>query len=137
MKDGRILAHIRVQRGKENKMFTIYQSESADLGKTWSTPRPILPRLGGAPPHLFRHSSGLLLCTYGHRETPYGIRVMFSRDEGTTWDVGYELYEGCSPDLGYPSTVELTDGSLLTVFYAKDTQLGIPVIMQQKWRFEE
>lgn len=136
LRDGRILAHIRAQYANKKGIFTIYQFESADGGKTWSKPKQILEDNEGAPPHLFRHSSGLLLCTYGHRKEPYGIRVMFSRDEGQTWDTGYELFEGFSPDLGYPSTVELNDGSLLTVFYAKTSDAGVPVILQQKWRFE-
>lgn len=133
LKDGRILVHIRICA---SGIFTIYQSVSADNGKSWSPPRPIIEKNEGSPPHLFRHSSGLLLCTYGHRVAPYGVRVMFSRDEGETWDVGYELYEGVSGDLGYPSTVELRDGSLLTVFYAKTSKEDPCVILQQKWRFE-
>ena len=63
---------------------------------------------------------------------------MFSNDEGETWDVGHDIYvNGISADMGYPSTMELDDGSLFTVFYAiPDKALGA-VIMGQKWRFEE
>jgi len=136
LRDGRILAHIRAQYANKKGIFTIYQSESADGGRTWSTPRQILEPNEGAPSHLLRHSSGLLVCTYGRRVAPCGIRVMFSADEGETWDTGYELYEGVSSDLGYPSTVELRDGSLLTVFYAKNSKEDPCVILQQKWRFE-
>lgn len=140
--DGRILVHIRVQMGdfirEEDGVFTVYQAESADNGKTWSKPRPILSRKGGSPAHLFRHSSGMLISTYGYRLAPEGVKVMFSKDNGTTWDTGYDLYvNGQSPDLGYPSTVELSDGSLLTVFYARPAADAPAVIMQQKWRFEE
>ena len=132
---GKILTHIRVQG---DGIFTIYQSESDDGGKTWSTPIPLLERNGGAPAHLIRHSSGVLISVYGYRNAPYGIRAMFSRDEGKTWDTGYDLYiNGVSSDLGYPATVELSDGSLLTVFYAKTHENGPAVIMQQRWTFEE
>ncbi|MBQ8759674.1 MAG: exo-alpha-sialidase, partial [Clostridia bacterium] len=87
--------------------------------------------------HLFRHSSGLLICTYGYRLAPYGVRVMFSHDEGETWDVDHDLYiNNVSPDVGYPSTVELSDGSLVTIFYAIPAQGEKAKIMQQKWRFE-
>lgn len=134
--DGTVIAHIRVQGGSEVRYFTIYQAESYDSGKTWTKPHPILPRLGGAPPHLLKHSSGLLICTYGYRESPYGIKVMFSKDGGKTWDGDYDLYvSGISADLGYPSTIELPDDSLLTVFYAHETKDGPAVIMQQKWSF--
>ena len=70
---------------------------------------------------------------------PFAVRVMFSRDEGETWDVDHDLYiNGISGDMGYPATVELRDGSLLTVFYAKQNSDDEPcVIMGQKWRFEE
>lgn len=139
--DGTILVHIRVQGNGE---FTIFQSKSQDNGKTWSEPERILPCFGGSPPHLLKHSSGMLICTYGYRKAPFGIKAMFSKDQGKTWDTGYYIYENnnvnsVSWDLGYPSTVELADGNLLTVFYAHpDSDENEPaVIMQQKWRFEE
>lgn len=140
--DGRILVHIRVQMGdlikEEDSMFTVYQSESADNGKTWSKPKPILSPKGGSPAHLFRHSSGMLISTYGYRLAPEGVKVMFSEDNGATWDTGYDLYvNGLNPDLGYPSTIELSDGSLLTVFYAHPAPDTPAVIMQQRWRFEK
>lgn len=140
--DGRILVHIRVQMGdfirEEDGVFTVFQSESSDGGRTWSKPRQILPLKGGSPAHLLRHSSGVLLSTYGYRLSPEGVKVMFSHDDGQTWDTGYDLYvNGKTPDLGYPSTIELGDGSLLTVFYACPDEGQPAVIMQQRWRFEE
>ena len=138
--DGTLLTHIRVQHFDENGnvvLFTLFQSESSDNGRTWTTPHQVLPQLGGSPPHLFKHSSGMLICTYGYREAPYGVKAMFSADNGKTWDYGYDIYvNNVSGDLGYPSTVELKDGSLITVFYAHP-RVGEPaVIMQQSWRFE-
>jgi len=142
--DGTLLCHIRVQTTTEKeRIFTIYQSISHDEGRTWSKPEPILPRLGGAPSHMIRHSSGILVAVYGFRGSPFGappfgIKAMFSRDNGRTWDTDHFIYKHeVSLDLGYPSTVELSDGSLLTVFYAKEQQGSSAVIMQQKWRFEE
>jgi len=137
--DGRLICHIRVQRyASQRKMFTVFQSESSDLGKTWTKPHQILDDNGGSPPHLYMHSSGTLICTYGYRIAPFGIKVMFSKDLGKTWDTGYDLYvNGVSEDLGYPSTVELCDGSLLTVFYAHRTGDEPAVILQQKWKIED
>ena len=136
--DGRFLCHIRVQEYKREKVFTIYQSKSTDGGKTWTAPVPLLERCGGAPPHILQHSSGTLISVYGRREMPYGIRAMFSRDGGETWDTENILYENTvSDDLGYPATVELSDHSLLTVFYAHPEEGTPAVIMQQKWAFEE
>ena len=82
-----------------------------------------------------KHSSGVLIATYGHREPPYGIKVTFSHDGGESWSESSYLYDqGATHDLGYPSTVELTDGSLLTVFYAKLDHDGEALILAQKWR---
>lgn len=136
LKDGTILAHIRVQC-MDPLMFTIFQSYSRDGGKTWTKPEQILPVLGGSPPHLFKHSSGMLICTYGYREVPFGIKAMFSSDGGKTWDIDNDIYvNNVNDDLGYPSTIELKDGSLLTVFYAHQGEGQPAVILQQKWRFE-
>lgn len=135
--DGTLLAHIRVEQGRP-RIFTIWQSESRDGGKTWSKPVSLLPLNGGSPPHILKHSSGVLICTYGYRQPPYGIKAMFSRDNGRTWDHGYDVYvNNVSSDLGYPSSVELDDGSILTVFYAHPGENEPAVIMQQKWQFTE
>ena len=136
--DGRLLTHIRVQKYGDVNMFTVYQSESSDKGKTWTKPVQLLPMLGGSPPHILKHSSGALVCTYGYREAPFGVKAMFSFDNGKTWDSGYDIYvNGVSGDLGYPSSVELADGSIITIFYAHPEKGAPAVIMQQKWRFEE
>lgn len=130
--DGRILCHIRVQ---EQGYFTLYQSESADGGYTWSKPRAILDKTGGAPSHLMLHSSGILIAVYGYRNSPYGIRCIMSTDLGNTWSEPQVISDGYpNGDLGYPATVELTDGSLLTVYYAHEDAEGPAMIWQQKWK---
>lgn len=130
--DGKILVHIRVQRGGEHPLFTIYQSESVDCGKTFSVPHPILDEMGGSPAHLMLHSSGRLISAYGYRQEPYGIRVMFSDDGGQSWDTDWVLdADGQSGDLGYPATVECEDGSLLTLYY-KNTD-GVSRIQYRTW----
>lgn len=142
--DGKIIVHIRVQRQfslnkkGEHPVFTIYQSESYDNASTFTKPHPILPSTGGAPPHLIRHSSGILISVYGYRNVPYGIRVMFSYDCGVTWDTDYILNDDApNADLGYPATAELTDGSLLTVYYQYPKNKNHAVIMQNIWRLPE
>jgi len=133
--DGRILCQIRVQRPKPNRVFTLYQSESADGGRTWTKPVQLLEQCGGAPAHLLLLSDGTLISVYGYRMEPYGIRVMISHDLGRTWEKDLVLCDGFpTGDLGYPATIELKDGSLLTVFYAREEKNGPAVIMQQKWK---
>ncbi len=150
--NGDFLCHVRVQRGGEHSVFTIYQSVSKDRGYTWSVPEPLLPVNGGAPAHILLHSSGVLVSTYGYRARPFGVKVMFSKDMGKTWEINDEyIYDAdVSADVGYPESIELSDGSILTVFYGhpgKDPESFDPdvihsglepsVILQQKWRIEE
>ena len=133
--DGRIICHIRGDKhSSEETIFTLYQTESSDGGRSWTTPVQILGDCGGAPSHIMRHSSGALVTTFSYRIRPYGIKAMISRDEGRSWSEAEFLYSNeVSGDLGYPSTVELRDGSLLTVFYVTPIKGGPASIMQQKW----
>jgi len=119
LKDGRLLAMIRVEYTEDSGQgFAVGQSISGDGGLTWSQPVIISK---GSPPHLMRHSSGSLVCTIGWREAPdFGQRALFSGDEGETWHTDWIIRDdGIDWDLGYPSTVELSDGSLLSVYYQK------------------
>lgn len=97
--------------------FSTLLTQSTDGGHTWTTPRS----LGyGSPPHLLRHSSGALILTYGFRRVGYGQRVGVSRDDGQSWERDWILHDDAPDwDLGYPSTVELPDASLFTVYYQK------------------
>jgi sialidase-1 len=96
--------------------FSLFQSDSLDGGKTWSEAR--YTGVYGSPPHVIRHSSGALVCVYGYRKDPYGQRVMISRDEGVTWDSNWIIRDdGPHGDLGYPASVELGDGRIMTVYY--------------------
>lgn len=131
---GKIIVHIRVQGGG---VFTTYQSESTDGGFTFSRPTALLEPTGGAPAHLLRMQGGTLVSVYGYRNPPYGIKVMFSTDDGASWDVGHDLYiNHISPDLGYPASVLLENGDILTVYYAHPTPASPAVIMQTVWRIE-
>jgi hypothetical protein len=112
--DGALVAHIRF-RDRLGERETL-QTESYDGGKTWSIPRSIGVR--GFPSHLLRLEDGRLLMTHGHRRRPLGVQARLSQDNARTWSEAIILSgDGTSTDVGYPSTVELDDGSLLTVWY--------------------
>jgi len=112
--DGRLLAHIR-NHNKTSAGETL-QSESSDGGKTWTEPHSI--GVWGLPSFLLRLRDGRLLMTYGHRRAPLGNQARLSEDHGRTWSGPLIISgDGASGDLGYPSTVELAEGSLLTVWY--------------------
>ena len=131
--DGRLICHTRAEN---DNVFTIYQCFSSDGGRTWTKPERLLGETDGAPPHLFLHSSGTLISTYGRRKYPYGIMAMISTDNGKTWEKDLRIYESKfdEDDLGYPSTIELSDGTLLTVFYAPASEDSHCEIFQQKWQ---
>jgi hypothetical protein len=111
--DGRLIAHIR-NHNKPNDRETL-QSESTDGGKTWSAPRPI--GVWGLPSHLLRLADGRLVMTYGYRRDPRGNHARVSRDHGQTWSEPIVISNDGKGDIGYPSTVEVAPGKLLTLWY--------------------
>lgn len=112
--DGRIVAQIR-NHNKTNYWETL-QSESSDGGKTWSEPHSI--GVWGFPSHLLRLKDDRLLMSYGHRRAPMGNQARVSEDHGRTWSDAIIISgDGVIRELGYPSTVQLDDGSLVTVWY--------------------
>lgn len=112
--DGTIIVQIRNQNPRNDK--ETLQTESTDGGKTWSVPHEI--GVWGFPSHLLRLSDGRLLMTYGYRREPYGEHARLSDDCGKSWSEPMVIATiDFGPDLGYPSTVQLSDGSLVTVWY--------------------
>ena len=121
---GKLICMIRVHRlGEEEYGYYLYQTDSHDLGKTWSTPRRT--PIWGHPPHMVHLSSGNILCVYGYRRIPFGIRACLSHDEGETWDIQNELIlraDGIDKDVGYPTAVQLPDGAIFTVWYMTEAR---------------
>lgn len=137
LEDGKIICHLRAESDDE-AFLTLYQTISLDNGVTWSKPVQINRDDSGAPAHLLMHSSGVLICTFSHRCRPYGIWAIFSEDGGETWSDERILYYGNdTDDLGYPSTIELENGELITAFYTRDNDYVPALIMQQKWMLEK
>jgi hypothetical protein len=128
--DGTLITHIR-NHNKANAGETL-QSESTDGGKTWSTPHPI--GVWGLPSHLLKLHDGRLLMTHGHRRAPFGNQARLSSDHGKTWSEAMIISgDGKGGDLGYPSTVELADHSLLTVWYESMKDHDKAVLRQARW----
>ncbi len=130
--DGTIIAQIR-NHNKADAGGTL-QTESKDGGKTWTEPHAIT---FGLPSHLLRLRDGRLLMTYGHRRPPFGNQARISTDHGQTWSEPMILSgDGKGGDLGYPSTVELADGSFLTVWYESMIEPKLAVLRQAKWKLK-
>jgi Neuraminidase (sialidase) len=129
--DGRLVVQIR-NHNKENSGETL-QTESSDGGQTWSTPHAI--GVWGLPSHLLRLKDNRLLMTYGHRRLPFGNQARLSQDGGRTWSEPLILSgDGTGGDLGYPSTVQLGDGSLLSVWYEALQGYRGAVLRQARWQ---
>ncbi len=130
---GRVIVHIR-NHNPSDRGETL-QTESTDGGVTWSMPHSI--GVWGLPSFLMRLRDGRLLMTYGYRRIPFGNRARISTDEGRTWssEMGVSS-DGASGDLGYPSTVELKDGSLLSVWYERLSDNPHAVLRQARWRIK-
>lgn len=129
--DGRIVCHLR-NHNRANAGETL-QCESSDGGKSWSAPRPI--GVWGLPSHLLRLRDGRLLMSYGHRRKPFGIQARTSADHGRIWSEPIPLSEdGAGPDLGYPSTAQLEDGTRVTVWYELLKNSPRAVLRLARWK---
>lgn len=98
-------------------------ARSFDGGLCWTPPKQT--GIWGQPGSIMKLSNGWLLCTYGYRKKPFGVRCCISRDNGETWDIGNEIVvRDDSPtwDCGYPFSIELTDGRLFSVYYFTDAE---------------
>ena len=120
--------------GNHNKLHDreTLQCHSSDGGKTWSKPRSI--GVWGLPSHLLRLRDDRLLMSYGYRRKPFGNLARLSEDGGETWSKPLVISDdGTNGDLGYPSTVQLGDGALLSVWYERMKGPQKAVLRQARW----
>jgi hypothetical protein len=122
---------------RENRTHELYQVTSSDGGYCWTPPRRI--PVWGYPAHLLMLPDQRVLCVYGYRAAPYGIRAMLSRDLGQTWDVDDTLIirdDLPNRDLGYPSSVVVDRDRIFTVYYGEDEN-GVTGIMGSYYSIKE
>lgn len=147
--DGVLIVVMRADEG-------LYQCELYPDATEFTTWRKIA-MVQEAPAHMFRHSSGVLVMTYGYRGIYYdnsnyggkayapnknndvmGIRARISYDGGMTWTNEYVLTtDGEITDLGYSSSVELSDGRILTLYYQRGEFETKASIYQVVWELPE
>ncbi|MEM8668609.1 MAG: sialidase family protein [Planctomycetota bacterium] len=128
--DGTLIVQIR-NHNKNHHRETL-QCESTDGGKSWSTPHSI--GVWGLPSFLLRLNDGRLVMSYGYRRPPFGNQARISEDDGKSWGDPITLSkDGNSGDLGYPSTVQLNDDSLITVWYERMPDSPNAVLRQAHW----
>lgn len=95
---------------------------SDDNGATWSESVPVTEQneING---HLAKLNDGRLLLSYGVRvKDRRGVCAKLSGDDGKTWSEPVRLANAVGDaDCGYPSSVQLADGSIVTAWYAKES----------------
>ena len=125
---GKLITHIRINHS------ATWQMVSEDGGKSWHGLHPVAD---GLPPHLLKLHDGRLLLSYGLRRRPLsGSRCRVSSDEGETWSEPIIISEDSpSPDMGYASTAELADGTLVTAWYQFRPEKGVAQLRCARWRF--
>lgn len=139
LKNGEIFACVRSESTKiypARETLKIYTTRSSDDGKTWSEPE--LLDLFGAPPHLLEHSSGALILAYSRRKAPMGQYVRVSYDNGVSWSEDTRISSDPPDwDHGYPTSVELENGDILTVYYQKCDGDDFNSIHSIRWNLSE
>ena len=92
----------------------LYRSE--DDARTWTACGPVT-EASQHPGHFLQLRDGRLMLTYGNRTANRGVDVRFTRDAGKTWSPPLRVadFQG---DGGYPSSVQLADGCVVTAYYA-------------------
>ena len=115
--DERLIAMCRTVGGAVN------QFDSRDGGKTWEGPKNVT-QASQHPPDLVELASGRLLLVWGNRRAPLGIGCAVSDDRGETWrydDRVMVAWTSNNGDSGYPSLVQLDDGTIVMLYYAVGT----------------
>lgn len=96
---------------------------SPDRGETWYLlDEPYIDNSGN-PADMIKLADGRLALTYGWRSAPQGMRARLSDDHGQSWGPEIVLrHDAASWDIGYPRTVQRSDGKILTIYYYHDAE---------------
>ena len=150
--DGVLIVVMRSNKG-------LYQCE-LQPGESKFSDWHLIARVQETPAHMIQHSSGVMIMTYGYRgiyinangntvsyternkDTTLGLRARFSYDGGLTWTREVILTHGLKPvdnssDWGYTSSVELSDGRILTLYYQRTSGETMASIHQVIWSLPE
>jgi sialidase-1 len=122
LRDGRLLAALRSEKGGHLSI-----TESADAGRTWSKPVQITAD-SEHPADLIQLRDGRVLLVYGERNAPRGVHAMISPD-GRTWDKSKRIVladDASNGDCGYPSSVEVSKGKVVTLYYQVEDPKNVP-----------
>lgn len=127
--DGSVMAALRSETG--GRLAIAF---SKDGGHTWSAPAETT-RDKEHPGDLIRLKNGDILLTYGERNKPFGVAAIVSHDKGKTWDARSKVVlanDAASTDCGYPSSIELPNGKIVTIYYQVDDPHNAPASAKAK-----
>jgi hypothetical protein len=88
------------------------------------------------PGDLIPLQDGRLLLTYGVRNPPRGVNAMLSSDNGATWNKDRKITlaaDAPNVDCGYPSSVQLSNGDIATLFYQVDDPKNVPATSRARF----
>ena len=139
LKDGRLL-----YAGKNlwREKTWVGVCESKDDGQSWQRLAQIPTRKDDDPKnyhelHAVEAANGDLITHIRNHNKKHNRETLQteSRDGGKTWsDRIIVSGDGAGHDLGYPSTVQIEDGSLVTVWYEKLAGDSLAVLRQARWK---
>lgn len=115
--DGSLLAALRTNTPPVADH--VWLSRSSDEGFTWTQPRQVTAP-SEHPADLLALPDGSVLMTYGRRHEPFGVRAVVLQGDRCT-DELIVSDDALSGDCGYPSSVRLASGRLVTAYYAAGT----------------
>lgn len=137
--NGDLRTAVRCQVGASNFIDLF---GSADNGNSWrwiSRPAPYTG-IHGNPPSLVHLPGPIerIALVYGYRAEPFGIRARLSQDGGITWgnEIILRADAGCH-DIGYPRSIKLPRGEILSIYYFADHPEGERYISATKWNPDE
>ena len=98
---------------------------SSDEAQTWQRVGRVTNH-AQQPGHLLELHDGRIVLTYGSRAVAFfGAGARISEDQGATWSGSRPLVSTPGrTDCGYPSSVELKDGTIVSAYYAGAREKG-------------
>ena len=133
LKSGKLLAVMREEQKPPGRCAI---SESTDGGRYWSPSRYVT----GASEHpasILQMPDGTVILSHGVRHPPYGAQALLSHDDGRNWDRNQKVMLGynSSGGGGYPCTIRLDSGHLLTLYYGSSFrgQNRFPFVEAVRW----